>query len=113
MVYAPNRYCISRASTSYGGRTPSTKKSLNGGAQDGAVTTTRKVVATGACAIGSLYLDLDAYCIIVSIPELTTAAPGPQSAAPGVVGSEEAVVPGVIDCTFRSAIFIDFSAFGA
>src|SRR4051812_8433295 len=90
---------------------PSTRKSMNGCGQDGRVTTTRTSATTGAGVNASSDLDLDASCITVSVTELGTAAPGSQSAAPGVVSSEEIAAPGAAGCAFRSDIFTGFADF--
>src|SRR4051812_2495004 len=76
MVYAPDRREIFLASTSFCGRTPSTKKSLIGCTQEGVVTTTKTDAITGACTAASSDSDPDASAIGASVLELTTAALG-------------------------------------
>ena len=46
-----------------------------------------------------------ASCIILSVPELTTATPGMQSAAPGAAGSAEPATPGAAECYFFLGFF--------
>src|SRR3954470_20021586 len=78
MVYAPYWRWICLASTSSGGRVPSTRKSLIGCAQDGALTTTMTIACCGATASSSSVSC--AYFISESVPELTITGPGLQSA---------------------------------
>src|SRR4051812_14087988 len=102
MVYAQDRRCICRASTSSRGRVPSTRKSRKGCAHDGATTTVRTAATTGADADDVSGLGPDATCGVVSVLELVTTAPRLQSTAPGAVDSEEPAAPGASECGFRS-----------
>src|SRR3954471_2896338 len=105
MVYAPDRRCTCRASTSFGGTVPSNRKSRKGCAQDGAATTTRMVATAGEGADDASGLESGASCITVSVPKMTTTTPGMQSATPGAIGSEEPEAPGLAECAFWSDAF--------
>src|SRR4051812_17151566 len=104
IVYAPDRRWICRASTSSSGNMPSTTKSLNGSAHDGAATITIKVTAYGfgcaTSATGSSEKEEPiAPGMVSSVPELTTTTPGSQSAAPGAA-----------ECSFAFCFFASSSA---
>src|SRR3954462_9343490 len=77
MVYAPDRRLICLDITSSSGRIPSTRKSLNGCAHDGALTTAITTACRG-CASSIL------------ISELPTVATVTHSAAPGDICSSGA-----------------------
>src|SRR3954471_2065022 len=115
MVYAQDRRLICLDITSSSGRTPSTRKSLIGCAQDGALTTT---ITTACCGCAS----------VISTSELPTvatvthsAAPGEtcsscagtsstQSAVPDDIGSSEAVPSGAAFACFSPLPFLPQSA---
>src|ERR1041385_540667 len=104
IVYAPDRRWICRASTSSSGSMPSTRKSLNGSAHDGAATITITVTVSGSsCAStatgSSEGEEPTASGMVSSVPELTIAAPGLQSAAPGAA-----------ECSFAFCFFASSSA---
>src|SRR3954466_12561847 len=94
IVYVPDRRWICRASTSSRGNIPSTRKSLNGCAQDGVVTTVMTIVVAGACPIDPPTSSSTASAMMTSVPKLTTVAPGLQSTAPGATGSTEVEASG-------------------
>ena len=94
---------------------PSTRKSQNGCAQDGAVTTTKTAATAGSNAVdpaagASKELEPIASCMTPSVPELTTAAPGTQSATLGAAGSAEPAAPGAAECDFFLGFFVAVGA---
>src|ERR1041385_293099 len=104
IVYAPDQRWICRASTSSCGSVPSTKKFLNGSAHDGAATITITATASGSGCVtsatgGSEEEEPIASCMIPSVPVLTAAAPGLQSAAPSAA-----------ECSFSFCFFASSSA---
>ena len=93
------------------------KKSRNGCAQEGAVTTTRRAAATGSRAAepamgASAELESIASFMTPSVPELTTVAPVTQSATPRTVAAEPAA-PGAAECAFCLGVFAEVGASGA
>ena len=51
--------------------------------------------------------------MILSVFELTTTAPGMQSAAPGAAGSAEPATPSASECDFFLGLFAEVGASGA
>src|SRR3954468_16225936 len=130
MVYAQDRRLIFLDITSSSGRIPSTRKSLIGCAQDGALTTTITTACWGcASAISASELPIVATvthsaapgetcssCAGTSstqsaAPGVQSAASGVQSAAPGAFGSAEAGAPWAPTCFFRVVIFAGCASF--
>src|SRR3954469_25947457 len=114
MVYAPDRRLICLDITSSSGRIPSTRKSLIGCAQDGALTTITTACWDCASVISTSELPTVATVTHSAAPgETCSSCPGTsstQSAVPDDIGSPEAVPSGATFACFSPLLFLTQSA---